>query len=112
VTSAGAGCPIWKSAPVDADGSGLAPRLAPGSELTLADGATEGSGPALEALGVAAATGAVVMGGGLSGARATIAPSRRTAATIPTTSPVTIDRRPITAGAYQYERPTAAFGNR
>ncbi len=83
----------------------------------LADASADGSGDALpgtllEVAGVALADG---VGSGPvrpSGARTTIPPSSSAATAIPTTSPATIDRRPITAGAYQYERLRAPFGDR
>ena len=91
----------------------LACELADGSADGSADGTAVGTGEAvLDALGVAAGTGVGLGGAGLAGVRATLPPSSNAAATIPTTSPATIDRRPITAGAYQYKRLTAPLSDR
>jgi hypothetical protein len=94
---------------------GLADATAEAAALALAlglgDAATDGAGVALGALGlgVEAASGVGLDPAVPSGPRKTIPPSSSAAATIPTTSPARIDRRPITAGAYQYERPTASL---
>ena len=94
-------------------GPALASELADGSVDGSADDTAVGTAEAvLDALGVAAGTGVGLGGAGLAGARATIPPSSSAAATIPTTSPATIDRRPITAGAYQYKGLTAPLGDR
>src|SRR5207249_1506648 len=101
--SSGAGCPTWSALTSEALGE------LPGEALAVTGG-TDGDG---DGLGVGSTMGgAVGTVRAVSGASARIAAAASATVAMPATSARSTARRPITAGAYQYERSGACRADR